>query len=894
MPLSLYDALHRDRIALNRQDIALIASQVLQALHFLHSRGENFGSSLTSRKVMLNGSNHVKLRRFGLEFVLKALATKQPSLSVPETNSFWKTQYDIPIIESAQLTTTDSVVPSVSVAEVYRNQGGVNSPTQDLYAFGMLLLEMCTSEKPSCEVYNRLSCADQKDPVFGQISRLALSCGRIKDDVGDADRKNVKFSDPDVEVSAQCFMKLLGAIQKENRTDDEMRLSSASFPSFLHADQYFLAREAQRVEQSLQIRDSKFEVATKRLSGVELELLEEQSNFEILVKQFDKCQQEKTQCIQANSFLEDKVHAMLLSNDVVQDKCGSLSMEVARQKQEFDRVLMTMEDHINHIFRLLSEKAVDRKEKQALLLEILKLKEERRRLQSDKAEVEAQRFALAAKAGGEKDALEDVEGRYKQTVYKWEQEQKARYKVERQYEALNSQLLRMEEERSIYSFELNHCPTGLMDPKYTAVLVIDLKMKEIQVLRDEIDAQIRREQDLQGEVAKHRNKCKELCEEQQQLQDVKAVMQSQQQALIDEIAVRSETEASLSEQLRVTQVQLQLLEEKIRDFEEEMERHAKKREDEECEEKAGKRQSLLGGRGKSWGTSSSHRRQHNFDSATSSCPLCNNNVKNAQIVDIVRSICEVRDGNVSNGLDEEERRDAETRILGLVKQLSMVLKEDESLKDDLPECNVLRTIVSIMKQFNQSLGIQLECHKCLSVVVFNHDRNRIILVAEGAVEVALEGMKQFALDAKLLEASCVLMTNLSHNCESNRKRILDAGGVDMILQTMQTFPQHLSIQKKSCWSLLTLAGSDYMCERIVERGGLGAIIAGMLNCPSDAQVQYYSSWALLNLVSGAPYLQRFARQEGVVEVAEAALACFPDHPGIQEKTRQVLQLVSCQ
>lgn len=84
-----------------------------------------------------------------------------------------------------------------------------------------------------------------------------------------------------------------------------------------------------------------------------------------------------------------------------------------------------------------------------------------------------------------------------------------------------------------------------------------------------------------------------------------------------------------------------------------------------------------------------------------------------------------------------------------------------------------------------------------------------------------------------------------------------------------------------------------MCEKIAARGGLGAIIAGMLNCPTDEQVQYYGAWALLNLVSGTSRLQHFARQEGVVEVSEAAIACFPDHLGIQEKARQILQLVDC-
>ncbi|KAG6613406.1 serine/threonine protein kinase [Phytophthora cinnamomi] len=141
------------------------------------------------------------------------------------------------------------------------------------------------------------------------------------------------------------------------------------------------------------------------------------------------------------------------------------------------------------------------------------------------------------------------------------------------------------------------------------------------------------------------------------------------------------------------------------------------------------------------------------------------------------------------------------------------------------------------------------------------------------------------------EAGCVLLTNLAHNCETNRRRILDGGGIDSVLQAMQTFPENPGVQKRSCWALLTLAGSDLMCDSIAMRGGLGAIIAAMLNCPADDHVQYYGSWALVNLLSGTERLQAFARREGVREVAEAAHACFPEHEGIQEKALEILRLL---
>lgn len=87
-----------------------------------------------------------------------------------------------------------------------------------------------------------------------------------------------------------------------------------------------------------------------------------------------------------------------------------------------------------------------------------------------------------------------------------------------------------------------------------------------------------------------------------------------------------------------------------------------------------------------------------------------------------------------------------------------------TLKEDLPECGVLRSLLSVVEQFISISPVVLECFRTLSIVVFHHDRNRLILVAEGAVEIVLRAMKQFSRETKVQEAGAVLLTNLSHNC----------------------------------------------------------------------------------------------------------------------------------
>lgn len=118
-----------------------------------------------------------------------------------------------------------------------------------------------------------------------------------------------------------------------------------------------------------------------------------------------------------------------------------------------------------------------------------------------------------------------------------------------------------------------------------------------------------------------------------------------------------------------------------------------------------------------------------------------------------------------------------------------------------------------------------------------------------------------------------------------------AGVLSLVLDAMQQFPEAESMQYRACRALLTLAGSNTTCDRIVSEGGMGAILAAMLNCAWSAQVQYHGSWALANLIAEQEHIQEFARQEGAIEVCEAAVACFGDHSGIQEKGGQVLHLL---
>lgn len=576
--MSLCDALHQDHMKLTRREVALIAIGILLALQFLHSKGESFGSSLTSRKVMLGGNNRVKLRRFGLEFVLRTAKERGTLQHLPETSSFWKTQYEVASLRgNAVSVSAPSTVDDRAQGQddlIAESVQVLAAQSQDLFAFGTLLLELCTSEKPSNEIYNRISCAEQMDPVFGRIVRLALSCGGLLMDTGEP-RRNESLIDSVTEASASTFLKLLTENEEQQRaSEEEARRSSASFPSFLHADRYFIAAEAQQVERSLQTRESQFEVATKRLGAVEQELIEEQSNFEVLVRQFEQVQQEKQQSMKQTAALETKVQQLSTERDDAHADSTRLIKAAQLQSERMEQLQVYIEELRHCALKLQDEKLADMMEKQSLLLEVLKLKDEKRKVQDEKSELTRQTSALAARVGSEKDAMEDLEGRWEQVTFKWEQEQKARRKVERQHELLNAQLVQMEDERSVYLFQLNHSPTGLLDPKQATSFVLELKEKEIQTLHDRIEESKQRENELQLQIAHQQRVCQEISDAQQRQQAGNEELESQQRVLSDQLEAKNGEIARLNVQLRTTKAHVSALTEKLSDFEEELERQA--------------------------------------------------------------------------------------------------------------------------------------------------------------------------------------------------------------------------------------------------------------------------------------------------------------------------------
>lgn len=446
LPCSLYDVLHSEGLRLTRTDILTIATQVLTALQHLHAIGESFGSTLTSRKVMFGGIHHVKLRRFCSEWITRGL--------VPCSSSSSSSQYVMPGHEEGE-------------DKQHRSQ------RQDLYAFGMLVLEMCAHEKPNPEIVNRIASTVSVDERLERIVRATLA---------------VETSDaPDGTARLLHFcMKLLHECTAidVNLHQDSIR-SCVSFPSFLHADRYVQCHMASAIDRHVEVRLRQSEVALKRLAAVEDELVDEQKNFAVVVNQLEQLRLEKAGDEHEIGRLNDAIleqNTRLETAETERRRVAEGLQDGLRRIEDLER---SNEAHERNLERAKADRRNIELERQQLAGEILKLKAEKQQYIDDGNRVEKELAVVAAKVGGERDAVIELEARYAQAVRRCEQEQHAKRAVERQLEAINRQLSQLEDERAKYTGELQLCPTGRRDVRASQSLVLELKQKEVDAVRAE-------------------------------------------------------------------------------------------------------------------------------------------------------------------------------------------------------------------------------------------------------------------------------------------------------------------------------------------------------------------------------------------------------------------------
>jgi hypothetical protein len=99
-----------------------------------------------------------------------------------------------------------------------------------------------------------------------------------------------------------------------------------------------------------------------------------------------------------------------------------------------------------------------------------------------------------------------------------------------------------------------------------------------------------------------------------------------------------------------------------------------------------------------------------------------------------------------------------------------------------------------------------------------------------------------------LNKTLIIINNLSYYHNESRVGISVIGGVEAIVEVMQTFPKCQALQRSACGVLCNLSCFNLGKKKAVKSGGLQALLAALNNHLDSTNICGYACWTLFNIV----------------------------------------------
>jgi hypothetical protein len=139
-----------------------------------------------------------------------------------------------------------------------------------------------------------------------------------------------------------------------------------------------------------------------------------------------------------------------------------------------------------------------------------------------------------------------------------------------------------------------------------------------------------------------------------------------------------------------------------------------------------------------------------------------------------------------------------------------------------------------------------------------------------------------------IDALCTLIETVDESAESNSEQevrgfILSTGGIQVILQCLETHRQHLDVQKAGFVLLTSLTNTNENMEVLVEAGCIQHILAGMEAHSADAYVQWTAIVVLQCLACWEDTTRRdtIASHGGAITLIVTAMQAHPNEAELQ-------------
>ena len=159
--------------------------------------------------------------------------------------------------------------------------------------------------------------------------------------------------------------------------------------------------------------------------------------------------------------------------------------------------------------------------------------------------------------------------------------------------------------------------------------------------------------------------------------------------------------------------------------------------------------------------------------------------------------------------------------------------------------------------------------------------NKKMLVEAGAIPIILQAMRQHQSESSIQRRGCLALGNLAANNVDNKDLIAEA--IPVILQAMCKHQSVLRIQRYACYALGKLASNNsHNQNQIAKAGGISVILQAIRQHESVPDIRKYGCYALGNLAANNPQNKDLIAEAGAIPIVLQVMRQHGSVPDIQQ------------
>ena len=249
-----------------------------------------------------------------------------------------------------------------------------------------------------------------------------------------------------------------------------------------------------------------------------------------------------------------------------------------------------------------------------------------------------------------------------------------------------------------------------------------------------------------------------------------------------------------------------------------------------------------------------------------------------------------RHGGVEAVTDVMQRHPTAVILLkNACKALKNLSEANDDNRKRIAQAGGIETVVRVMNE-NPTAELLVE-HACIVLAHLswhndqqNHEASnerRCLIGESGGVEAILGAMQQHPTAAVLLKYACWALQNLCvGNNDDNKQRIAQAGGVQAVVQAMNGHPSAELLVEHACTALTYLCLTNTKTDDktsadrrvlLVQAGGIETILNALQCHPTAAVLLKYACWALHILCADNDDNRKLVAQSGGVQAVVKAM-----------------------